>query len=272
MADEPNAPVVTDKANEPAPVADTGQANAQEAARLRFKSQQEAEKSYQELERKFGEHSKEVEEARKLRDQTDTLLRAIWADPDLYRQVEQGIQKYAKGEVIPDERKPVPQKEQPKDAIQTDPAISDMKKSQENKILDDFFTRYGYKELGEQEKKDAYAKLSLSLAEIVDPAGNRPIKEVLESIPLSKLPRFLENAHRIANYDMAINQAKQSALGSRENDEAVIGSFSSSASKSRANQVTLTNRERETARKMGISEDDYLKQKAEIQKQNSRYD
>ena len=80
MADEKNNPSANADTGEKktVPAGDTsGQTANVEAPKFKYKTQEEAEKAYAELESKFGEHSKEVEEARNLKEQTDTLLRAI---------------------------------------------------------------------------------------------------------------------------------------------------------------------------------------------------
>lgn len=262
---------VTDKATTQTPPAgsDAGQGGSNtKAPSYKFKTQEEAEKSYQELEKKFGEHSQEVEAARKFQEDSKVVFDAIWSDPDLYRAVETGIKKRQNGAQLPETKPTVPKKGD-EEASVINNQVSEIKKTQENKILNDFYAQFGYRNLGEKEFRDATQNLSLTLAEIVDPSGQRPIREVLNNIPLSKLPRFLEHAHKIANYNMAIGQAKKSALSQVENEDATIGSFAASSGQGRGNAVTLTNRERETARKMGIKEEDYLASKTKILKERS---
>ena len=112
----------------------------------------------------------------------------------------------------------------------------------------------------------------MALADMVDPGGKKPIKQILAEIPLSRLPRYLENAHFIANREQVVAQAKRSALLNQQtNEDASIGSFSASSGKAELG-VTLSNREREIARKQGISEEDYAKNKAKIQKEANRFE
>ena len=245
---------------------------------LKGKSNEEIVEMFVNLEKKMGEQSKDVDEARKLREQTDTLLGAIWSDPDLYRQVELGIQKYQTGGNLPEKRDEKPDGKKGDEGAQVDkveknPVVDDLKLAEENRILGDFFKTNGYNNLDEKTRKESYQKLSLSLAELVDPGGKRPIREILSSIPLSKLPRFLEHAHKLANFDMIVDQAKKSTLiSNRENESATIGGFPASNGRGTGEQLpVLTNREREISQKMGITEEQYAKRKLQIQKEDKRF-
>lgn len=243
---------------------------------LKGKSPDQIAEMYVSLEKKLGEQSGEVSEARKLKEQTETMLRAIWSDPDLYRQVEVGIQKYLSGEELPDTRKTdkaIP-KQGDEEAVgqpTVSPEMTELRKAQENQILNKFFDKYGYNGLSEQEKKDSYARLAVGIAELVDPGGNKPLQQILNSIPLTKLDRYLENAHFIVNKDKLVEQGKRSALLSREENEAAsIGSLSSSSVR-QGPSVTLSERERTVAQKMGISEETYLKRKQEVMSDQNRF-
>ena len=274
--DENKTPPVapgSDKGQNPQNSGGSGQGNkAPEAPynlpeKFKGKSPDEIAQAYVELEKKLGEQSSTIEEANRLKEQTSTLISAIYADPDTYKVVEQSIKRYASGEAIPERKKHQKTKgdEAPK-AEKVDPIVSDLRTNEENRVLNEFFTKYGYTTLDEKTRKDAYAKIATTLAEIVDPGGKRPLKDIMSSIPVAKLGRYLENAHFIANKDSILRQAKDSAVISQsENESGAIGSFASS-SKSREPSVTLTNQEREVARKMGISEEKYVKRKAQILK------
>lgn len=283
MADDDKPPVDdADKGTQtpPAGSGDAGQGQGSEAPlqvpdKFKGKSPEEIAKAYVELEKKLGEQSTTVAEAKKLQEQTDTLLRAVWADPDLYRQVEEGVRKYMAGDKVPDTRskdgKPNEKKgdeEAPAD-VKLSSDLLDMRKAQEERILQDFYGKYGYNNLDEKAKKDSFTRLAMGLAELVDPGGTKSVKQIMSEIPLAKLPRFLENAHRLANFETIVSEAKNSArLEDRENDGATIGSFAAASSNSRGNGVALSNSERAVAQKMGISEETYAKRKAQIDKEN----
>jgi len=272
MTDQGNAPAIKAENAEGKPVGGTdvkSEAPLQLPEKFKGKTPEQIAKAYIELESKLGEQSQTVEEAKKLREQTDTLVRAIWSDPDLYRQVEAGVKKFTSGESLPG-RDPKKGDAAPKSEV--NPIVSDLRTAEENRVLNDFFSKYGYNKLDEKSRKDSYAKLSTTVAELVDPSGKRSIKDIFASIPVTRLRAYLENAHFIANKDQIVQQARISgSLAREENESGAIGSFAASSGKSDEG-VTLTSREREVAQKMGISEEKYAKRKAEKLKAEAQYD
>src|SRR3990167_3759913 len=252
----------------------TPQAPLNVPEKFKGKSAEEITKAYIELETKLGDQSKTVEEAKKLQEQTDTLLRSIYADPDLFRQVEKGIEKYTTGGMLPDTKKiEKPKCDEGVDRAKETPPIDDLRRAQENQILNAFYAKYGYQALPDKERKDSFTRLALAVAELVDPGGKKPIKEILATIPMDKLPRYLENAHFLANKDKIVEQAKRSALLDKEtNDSATIGSFAASSGQGASQGVKLTNREREMAQKLGISEEAYAKRKATIEEEAKSFE
>jgi len=242
--------------------------------KLKGKSAEEITKMYLEAEKKIGEQSTSVSEARKLKEQTDVMLKAIWSNPDLYRQVESGINAYLSGEKLPDTRKKTKPKEGGEEAKGTEmsPEVADIRKASENRILGEFRKELGYDNLKPKDGQEKFTKTAVVLAELLDPSGKKSVKEIVAGISLDRLPKYLRYAHRIAHSADAVEQAKRSALASaEENKAASIGSFPASSGKAEG-KIQLTNRERETASKMGISEEDYAKNKALIAKDNKKYE
>ena len=243
--------------------------------KLKGKSAEEITKMYLEAEKKIGEQSTSVSEAKKLKEQTDVMLRAIWSDPDLYRQVESGINKYVSGEGLPDTRKktkPIEKGDEEAKGTAMSPEVADIRKATENRILSEFRQGFGYNDLKPKDSQEKFTKTAQVLAEILDPSGKKSVKEIVAGISLDKLPKYLRYAHRIAHSADAAEQAKRSALVSvEENRAASIGSFSASSGKSEG-KIQLTERERKTASAMGISEEDYAKSKAEIEQDRKKYE
>ena len=278
MLDENKAPAEADKAIDKSPASgEAGQDNKNPEApyklpeKFKGKSHEEIANAYVELEKKMGDQSITISEAKKLQEQTDTLLKAIWSDPDLYRQVEAGVKKYATGDTLPDKRTPNKGDEEAKEQ-EVDSVIKDVRVAQETQILNKFATDFGYNNLSQEERKAAYNRLTVSLAELVDPNGKKPVAQILKEIPLSRLPKFLENAHFMANKESMIQNARRSgSISNKENEMATIGGFPASNGK-RESSVTLTNREREIAQKQGISEEKYLKRKEQIASENKRFE
>jgi len=274
MSEDKNAPAINADKAQGKPVGEAGN-NSQAPLnnlpeKFKGKSPEQIVEAYLNLEKQMGDQSKTVEEAKVLREQTDTLVRAIWFDPDLYRQVEAGVKKYTSGKSLPNREVPKKGDDSPKSEV--NPIISDLRTNEENRVLNDFFGKYGYNTLDEKSRKDAYAKLSTTVAELVDPSGKKSIKEIFASIPVTRLRSYLENAHFIANKDNIVQQAKLSgSLAREENESGAIGSFAAS-NKRGSESVTLTASEREVASKMGISEEKYAKRKAQMLKDNERYE
>ncbi len=278
MVDPVTPPADADKGKTTPPVPNGGDGQGGKTVeplnlpeKFKGKSPDEIAKAYIELESKMGEQSKTVEEANKLKEQTDTLLRAIWADPDLYRKVEEGVKKFVGGGKLPEDPNKNPLDKGNEEVDKPNPQLNELRVAEESRVLNEFFSKYGYTTLDEKTRKEAYTRLSLGLADMVDPGGNRPIKEILSTIPLTKLPRYLENAHFLVNKDSILaNARKPASFDQRSNDSATIGSFSASSGQPRQT-VELTNHEREVAQKLGISEDKYAKKKAEIEADNKRF-
>ena len=219
------------------------------------KADEDVKKSYAELEKKFGEQSNEVAQAREVSEKMGVVLAAISADPQLYQSVENQIRKMYNQPPIEDQ---VQQQNQ-----QPTPEKDDTRRAVTNNIMDDFYRRYGVDKLEADKKKEVTTKIGVALAEMLDPGGTKNYNEILSSISLERLPRYLENAYYLANKEELIEQSKLEAIQqSRENEMATIGSIPSSSGMN--GQMQLTQAERATAQKMGISEENYLKRKKEI--------
>ena len=242
--------------------------------KFKDKSPQEIAEMYINLEKKLGETSTEVEEARKLKEQTDVLLRSIYSDPDVYRSVESAVARYQSGDTLPDNRKKGDNsnKGDEEDTTEENSDVVEIKMAEQNRILNEFYLKNGYNDLEGKERQDKLAKLAITLAELADPGGKKPIKQILSEIPLTKLPFFLENANYLSNKEELLKSEREAGLASNiENQSASIGSFSATGGKPNSG-VTLTGREREIARKMGISEDVYAKRKQQIIAESKQFE
>ena len=242
--------------------------------KLKGKSAEEITKMYLEAEKKIGEQSTSVAEAKKLKEQTDVMLRAIWSNPDLYRQVESGINAYLSGEKLPDAREKTKPNKGGEEAkrMEVSPEVDDIRKATENRILEEFRSNFGYNNLPAKESQEKFTKTAVVLAELLDPSGKKSVKEIVAGVPLDRLPKYLRYAHRIAHSADVEKQAKRSALASaEENKAASIGSFPASSGKTEG-KIKLSDRERKIASAMGISEEDYAKNKAAIEKDRKKYE
>jgi len=261
MADEDTAP----EAGQPteAPVtADTGQADLQPAPsedKFAGKSTEEVLKSYNELQKKLGEQATEVGELRSFRDQMDPVLQAVWADPDLYGKLDNKIKEMRGFGVLAKEEA----KEDGKGKTEVPSADLDTRRALENQIIADFERRYGIDQLAQNQRREMHVKIGNSLADLADPGGKMTYAEIVNTISLQKLPRYLENAYFIANKENLIETAKLEALtANKVNQQASIGSIPASSGMS--SELELSASEREAAQKMGIPVAKYLARKKEI--------
>ena len=262
MLDEEKAPEVQGQPTEAPVTANTGQADGQPAPledKFAGKSTEEVLKSYNELQKKLGEQATEVGELRSFRDQMDPVLQAVWADPELYQRLDDKI-KEQRGFGAPKREETKKDGEQKKEIPAAD---LDTRRALENQIIADFERKYGVDQLAPNQKREMHVKIGNALADLADPGGRMTYADIVNTISLQKLPRYLENAYFIANKEALIETAKLEALtANKVNQQGSIGSIPSSSGMS--SELELSASERETAQKMGIPVAKYLARKKEI--------
>lgn len=208
-------------------------------------------KSYLELEKQYGEQSKSVSEARDIKGKLEKLDRILEDNPELLKQFEAAITKYSgKNPSLTEDEK--------------DSGQEDVREEREDSIIREFQKEYGISTLSKEKKEALNEKIANELADMLDPGGKKPVKDVLNSIPLRRLRSYLEKAYRLATIGDREEQARfQGHLEARQNREASFSSFPSSSLTQKTGQ--LTEDEKKVAKGMGISDEDYLKQKQAIQ-------
>ncbi len=88
----------------------------------------------------------------------------------------------------------------------------------------------------------------------------------MDTIPLDKLPKYLDKAYRLATIGDEKERGRLQALAeARQNSEGAFGSMTSSTPT--GNQTKLSEDEKKVAARMGIAEDKYLKSKIALEKQ-----
>ena len=262
MTDQPNsAPDNQDKSQIEAPAApEAGKAIPQGASqddlpeKFKGKSASEIAKSYLELEKQFGEHSQEVKQTRDEIAQWQALGNVIKGNPKLREEIQVEIDRISgKKPDNADKSKP------------TEPTRDDTRIALENEIINNFEEKFGLHRLDNEKKKVIDKAIGTELAEMFDPGGTKPPSEVLRVIPLDKLSRVLEKAYRLATLDDEKEQVRSQAyLDAKLNNEAKIGSMPSSGAQSET--IILTPEQREAAKRMNVSEENYKKQLIAIQK------
>lgn len=211
--------------------------------KLKGKSAEEITKAYLSLEKKLGEQSTEVGENRKKIKEWEALGTFIAQDPELKAMVERKISP----------------RQDPQSSAQK-PKADDTRMALENQIVADFKGRKHLGNLDVEKRSALEARVGKELRELVDPMGKLSREEFMEHIELNKLPYLLEKAYRLATLDDVEEQARlKGHMEVMENNAAIIGSFP--ASSANAKVIRLTPDEQKVARKMGLSDEEYFKNK-----------
>jgi hypothetical protein len=148
-------------------------------------------------------------------------------------------------------------------ATTTEPRSDDTRDALANKIVGDFEKDFGIDNLKAEDRQAMHEKIGQELADMLDPSGTMTTKELMASIKLDRLPKYLSKAYRLATIDDEREQARLKGLrDARQNSEATFGSIPSTGARSDSN--TLNDQERATAKKLGISEEKYLEQKKKL--------
>ena len=210
------------------------------------KTATEIAKSYVELQKLQGKHTKEVSEARDKLSQWEKLGEILEANPELYKQVESAIDNLGK----------TPNSDR-------DPKQDDTRVALENTIISKFEEDFGIQHLSGEKRGELHKKIGAELADMLDPGGKKSVRLVLDDIPVARLRQYLEKAYRLATNDDREEQARLKVLiETKQNSQASFGTFPSTSIGQKTGQ--LTEEERKVAQKMGIPEEKYLKNKLAI--------
>ena len=273
MPDKNDAPV-----NAVAGQAGEGDAHSQVSQlpeQYKGKTAEELAKMHMEAEKKLGEQSSEVAEARKkvddalklqadavkARETLQELTELIFADPERIKAVEAW---YTKKTGQSADQKQDGQKS-PSDGSaplsQTSPQVEDTRRALQDQIFDEFYVKHGISNLPAKEKQEALQKISSEFADLFDPTGKMTISQIVANRPLVSLRRDLDKAFRLSN----IGESSQGADAQSENDQAAIGSLAGKTI--REDEMKLSAAEETMAKKLGISPEKYLERKKQIAKE-----
>lgn len=237
MPEEPQAPT-EGQPTEPTVPAPAGETPIQVPEKFKDKSPEEITKAYEEAQKLIGRQGedlgrtkKEKEELEKQINNLNILTKVIEGDPELFNAVK------AKLTNTPQDK----------------PAETDeVKVTITSNVIKEFEQKFGLNKL-DPEKAQA---IRLAIGQRVERLTGKSINDV----PLSQLAETLESGYTLATANDKEEQARLKGIAeARENQEAEFGSIPSSGVN--ATPVTLTPGEKEAARKLGISEEDYIKYK-----------
>lgn len=205
---------------------------------LKGKSAEDLVKMYGEAERKLGQQGSEVGELRKYKEQMDVVLDTIYKNPDLYKSVESAMTK---------QNQPQQPAEQ---ADQTNSADAETRQVVEGQIINQFADRAGLNDMSPEDKQKTFTGIANEIVDMYDPTRRSQPSEIIKKLPLSSLNKILDKAYTLY----------QKTSGVETNPRAEIGSVAS-GSLSSPQGKGLTEEEKSIARKQGVSEEDYLKNK-----------
>ena len=218
-----------------------------------------------ELAKKVGSYETENKTLKEYQQQVDPVLQTIWNDPQLKKQVELAHRKRLEGTVEVEEDKGKVTKE---NGQQPNAAVTDTKNAMIRQIVDNFSVKHGIDKLEGDTKKDMNTKVGAMLQELLDPMGNKNLAEIMQTVSLTKLPEYLDHAYYLANKETIVKAAKEE--GKKEAvavEQGIVGSFA--ATSIETENITLSEKERKTAKGLGISEEKYLARKKEIAKRGN---
>lgn len=218
---------------------------------LQGKTPEQIAEMYVHLEKKLGEQSDEINTARQLREDIDIVLRALYKNPALYRQVEEEIRQL---QGIPKE-----EKKEKRDGEEVAP--DDVRKAEQNRVIGEFETQFKIKDLSKEKRSELNKRIVQELVEMRDPSGKKTVVQVFNEIPVDQLHKYLEKAFWLARKSVLVDEGSSIT----EEDLSSIGSLSASSLKS-DNKFGLTEGEIKTAERLGVPLEKYAKQKNEKNK------
>jgi len=196
----------------------------------------------------------------KYKSEVDPILETLASDEDLLKNATE-LHNKRLGR-IPEKKKDEKVEETP-EARQ----LKDTRSALLDKISGDFEDKYGINKLSEDQKKEARERVGFMLKRMLDPNDNKTMGQIFEEVSLKKLPEYLENAYYLANRntDMkaAYEKGKSEVLSQYEGEAGSIGSMASS-SLAPGDDVSLSPIEKRVAQNLGVSAEDYLKNKKKL--------
>lgn len=215
------------------------------------KSATEIASMYQNLEKKMGEQSKEIGDVRKLKNDMDQVLQVLWKNPELFQQVERELLR-TQGHELPEVRDP----KSGRDGETKKDGNDDLRSEAQSRVIASFEQQFKIQELPSDKRKELNKRVATEFAELRDPEGKKPVSQLIRETPVNQLGKLLEKAYWLAVKDSFVDQGSSLDIGS-------IGSMAASSGKADSSNG-LSDREAQVARNLGISPEDYAKNKKKI--------
>lgn len=228
------------------------------------------EKEYLKMAEDLGQYRKKAEDFDEFQKRVNPVLETLLSDPELYKEV---VRKHNKrlGIAVDDDKSNDGKDDKGNPATPTppNPKNDDTREALVNSITADFEKEFGLDKLAEDVRKEVNSKVIGELKDILDPNDNKTVVQVLQDVSLKKLRHYLEKAYYLATKDdqikAAVEAGKAEALGE---GTGIIGTMPSGSTTTQ--QTGLSAKEKEIARKMGVTEEKYLENKKKILERNSK--
>lgn len=210
-----------------------------------FKTPEDLAKSYKEARKGLSDQGQKIKEASQFQERTTPILKAIYGNPELYKQVLNAVKKtYGEGDE-PDK------KETDKIKEVRDPRVDEISDMEEARVIREF---EGKAKINEMKPEDQ-DKVKKEIGEIMKPWINgKPT--------LAQLSVFLDNAWEIYRSRNNITQEEEKV-------DTSLGFGTPRAAQATIDKMdvgTLSDEERTAASKMGLSPEEYLESKKAIMK------
>lgn len=197
-------------------------------------------KSYKDSRKGLSEQGEKLKEAEQFRQQATPVLQTIYGNPDLYKKVVEAMTPKEEEEAKKSTTEPQP-----------DPRVDEIQGMEETRVIADFEKESGINDLSDEEKEKARKEVGAIMQRWI-PKGSRP--------SLQQLPVYLKDAWKIYSSE---NDVKPK----QDKPDLTLGFGTPRAAQAAIEKMgvdSLSPEERKAAERMGLTVEDYLKEKKEI--------
>ena len=246
MADEPNVP----SSEPPAPAG--GSPTPQEPVTPTSPSTDQVT-----MARELGEAKAKLQALEDYQQKVDPVLQTIYSDQDVYNKVLETHNKRLG--VTPADPKPG----DPIIPAAPSPTELDNRNAHIANIVKEFYVETGVDKLDEENKKAINISIMSQLRDTLDPNGNKTDVQIFNDVSLTKLPKFLRDAHFLATKEDQLKAAEERGRqGLQQEATGILGSFSSSSIE--PDSIVLTEKEKQVAARMNVDPAKYLENKKKL--------
>ena len=223
--------------------------NGQESKKLyagKYETVEALEEGYKNTSGQASTMAEKVKEYEKALEEYDPIIRAVWSDPELVKQVQDKLSG-----------KKTETKTQPNNSgsdlvdSASNAQLRVVMKQMETMTLENFFEKKKIDKLPEEEQEQVKKGIGQYLKDIVDPSH----------IDIQKLPKQLDAAYTLYKASLGESDRKDDDGEDYANELGKTGQSPSSSSQS-TRTTPLTAEEKKVAQRMGLSEKDYAEYKS----------